>query len=516
MKFYCLVVILLCSVSSIGQIDDSDQKKIEKILKGTELMKVNASNQIVDSTVLNGYFNGQNFSSNLPTKPDLIYISKKPVSLYEFEQFRQHVIDSMFRDCLYFCLESDEEASLLLQFDDRFFNEESLEMQDFDPSKRNFNREYFPLDYSRRMKYEYPSNKPCLAHFYNNPTNGFYRSKELNEKLFMYRYYYIKSKMNEAGAWNKKLVKDSSSIQLDLTTWQQSSQHSHDVYAVLAQLYPKMYNFNVPATGLSIDQVRAFVHWKKEQLYLEGLNFDFDVNISTYSEINNLDLCKAELPLPVRDKTPDWIINKEEYLKFWEVIADSTLRECIYKEVLNDEHANTLLNIENNYYLDYSGLEYVVVDPSDRLVNRLTFPFDPSVKTRKYEKDVSCQICFDSLGRLNEMNYRYFYRNCKQSEPKTGALKIVSKSVMLPNPNSMICKSLEESITHYLSYDQALAFYNWKYPIWKFNSSSKWTDYVFPSETEFEKVRKGESVYLPFENIPFPSQLFYYTVRIYE
>jgi hypothetical protein len=165
-------------------------------------------------------------------------------------------------------------------------------------------------------------------------------------------------------------------------------------------------------------------------------------------------------------------------------------------------------------YLDYSGLEYVAVDPSDRLVNRSTFPFDYSVKTSKYKNDVSCQTCFDNVDFSREMNYNYFYRNCKETDPKSGALKISSKSVMLPNPNSLICKSIEESITHYLSYDQALAFYNWKYPIWKFNSNSTWTDYVFPSETEYEKVKRGESVYLPFENIPFPSPLFYYTIRI--
>lgn len=514
MKNYWLILTLLCTITSFGQIDASDQKKIEKILEGTELLKVNPSNSLVDSALFEGYYDGQQFSSKQITKPDLVYISKKPVFLFEFEQFRKHVIDSMFRDRLFFCLEGDEEASLLLQFDDRFFNEESLEMQDFDPSKRNFNREYFPLDYSRRVKYEYPSNKPCLAHFYNFQTNRFYRSKELNENLFMYRYYYIKSKLNESGTWKKKLVKDSSSIQLDLSTWQQSSKHPFDVYAVLAQLYPKMYDFNVPATGLSIDQVRAFVHWKKEQLHLEG--FDFDVDISTFSEINNLDLCKAELPVPVKNKTPDWLISKEEYMEFWGVIADSTLRECLYKEVINDQHALTLLGNEESYYLDYGALEFVEIDPSDRIINRLIFPFDYSVKTRKYQKDVSCITCFDSLDRSKELYYNYYYRNCKEEDPKTGLMKIMAKTAKLPHPNSLICKSLEESITHYLSYDQALAFYNWKYPIWKFNSSSKWSDYVFPSETEFEKVKKGEIVYLPFENIPFPSPLFYYTVRVYE
>jgi hypothetical protein len=519
MKLSSVVLIFFFSIHSFGQIDASDLKKIEKILFGTELLKVHSSNANIDSTLFKGYYDGKQLPTNSTSKPDLIYISQKPVSLYEFEQFRKHVIDSVFRDRLYFCLEDDEEASFLLNFDDYFFNEEKLEMQDFDPSQRELNRGYFPLDYSRRVRYEDPSNKPCLAHFYVSRLGGFYRQKELNENLIKYRYYYFNQQLDESGKWKYKMMTDSSLIRYDLTPWAIESAHPNDLYSVLAQLYPKMFDFNVPATGLSIDQVKAFVIWKTEQLKRDfsakGLDYDLDVKISAYSEFQHLDPCKAELPIPVKDNSSDWKISKEEYIHFWQEVKDSTLRECIYDRVLNDQHASVLI-IHSDYEFDEGVFEYVNFDPSDRDVNRVFFPFDYSVKTRKYQKDVSCKACFDSLSIAKELSYTYFYRNCKETYPKTGLMKIVKSTVKIPDPNKLICKSIEESITHYLSYEQALAFYNWKYPIGKCNSSSKWTDYVFPSEAEFEKVKKGESVYLPFENIPFPSQLFSYTVRIYE
>ena len=66
-----------------------------------------------------------------------------------------------------------------------------------------------------------------------------------------------------------------------------------------------------------------------------------------------------------------------------------------------------------------------------------------------------------------------------------------------------------------LSYDQAVAFYYWKYPIQFAKEGDDWNKYVIPSKEQFEKIQRGETVILPEQTIEYPSPVFRYVVHVF-
>ena len=71
------------------------------------------------------------------------------------------------------------------------------------------------------------------------------------------------------------------------------------------------------------------------------------------------------------------------------------------------------------------------------------------------------------------------------------------------------------SLIQSMTYEQALGFYNWKYPIDKFTPKSNWQDFVYPSEEQFSAIQKGESIVIPEHEVEFPTPLFRYAVHVF-
>ena len=66
-----------------------------------------------------------------------------------------------------------------------------------------------------------------------------------------------------------------------------------------------------------------------------------------------------------------------------------------------------------------------------------------------------------------------------------------------------------------INYEQALAYYNWKYHRTPSVHKSKYINDLVPSNTQFKKVQAGESVVLPRTEIPYPSPVFRYVIHFF-
>lgn len=66
-----------------------------------------------------------------------------------------------------------------------------------------------------------------------------------------------------------------------------------------------------------------------------------------------------------------------------------------------------------------------------------------------------------------------------------------------------------------LTYDEALAYYSWKYPIHNPNPKDDWQKFVLPSKEQFEAVQSGKQVIVPEKKVAYPTPLFRYVVHVY-
>lgn len=87
---------------------------------------------------------------------------------------------------------------------------------------------------------------------------------------------------------------------------------------------------------------------------------------------------------------------------------------------------------------------------------------------------------------------------------------IISDYAFIPQPKNI---SYDDSIAD-ITYEQALAYYNWKFRIDKFQEGDDWQQFVFPTEEEFERIKRGESIVHPAEEIEYDSPVFRMVVEL--
>lgn len=67
-----------------------------------------------------------------------------------------------------------------------------------------------------------------------------------------------------------------------------------------------------------------------------------------------------------------------------------------------------------------------------------------------------------------------------------------------------------------ITYNQALAFYHWKFSKYKNETTAIVNNTTFPSEEEFYKIQSGEKVVTPEQNYVLPSPAFRYVIHVYK
>ena len=347
--------------------------------------------------------------------------------------------------------------------------------------------------------------------------------------------------------------------------WAKKSKLIKDVFDVLAQSYEKVHS-NEPILGLNGIQAYAFCHWKQERLQKEfdknKLNYKVLLSLPSFEDIQR-ETIKNEFRIPSRNYTTQWQISNNEYEKYVNYVKDSILRENLYQFLPKLEEAKEFLDYKK-YYFDEGTLMWINFNAKYKVENRFYFNLNFKNKINLNEptiKDVM-KVISDEKYLINPI-FTYYYCSAKaRSEQgiyylespvnKEGRLllwKLVSldslenysgKSesgyhynqfmqasdvsyhqnyeIFNKKVNTFILPdstSAETQIIKKITYEQALAFYHWKYPIHKITATDNWQDFVLPSKEQFEKIQHGEQIVVEEKKVEFPSPVFRYVVHIY-
>lgn len=279
-----------------------------------------------------------------------------------------------------------------------------------------------------------------------------------------------------------------------------------------------------------------------------------------------------------RDYTDQWGITCKEYTSFVNAVKDSMKRELLYIKVQEDKLAEKLLHKTDDLLMSESRLEWVEFDPADRLLNRELYflNYKTNISNRKYWQydKVGNRLNLDLL--IGDPVFHYSYIDCYsrsqlgkftieiesvdppstdyyfkyyESDLKiydsTGQFEygIIGKDLWIPGldkknhdpgvrahtyvarffneteinviPGNLQELNESDDLIQSISYEQAMAYYHWKYPIQNANERSDWQNFVSPTKEQFEKAQRGEQLVIGERKVPYPTPLFRYVVHVF-
>ena len=603
-NFIVLGFILAMSVNfSHSQISNSDQKKLLKIT-GKHFVREEAKSsypfglqseiiRVDTSTTILGDTTGLIFNNEYVLFRDFIHFKKenelfsliKPtvVTIGEYQEFKNHVRDSIARVKLIMGFDEDDEATKFLKL--------SKEDRSSDDVRDAFYRDdrtllpfKYQLDWKVKLPFDYSWHVPILADMYLSKEERFRKKRTFDERKFGYKYVeFLPTMKNRSdfatdrdyylGALHvKAVVTFDLSVLNDNGTWAESANHNFDESSVLSQIYDEINEGN-PIVGLLGTQAKAFCHWKQIELQksINKRELPFTV-VVTLADMSDLGMVNSPKTLDIQsfDHTENWRISQQEYTEFIDFVMDSITREALYVELLRDDQALKFLNYQSRYF-DENYFEYVDLDEATRGINRELFSLNYKTKIRQKDPEVNEILKAVTRKSRSSIEYSYTYLRCSEMSSKydypyklddgtdlfgtpkvlrfdahSGKIRYFSKHAVntdkknelgygsgirfftdlgqfidtnkvsvYPEISIKLDKKSEKLIPS-LSYDQALAFYNWKYRIDKFNSKKEdWQQFIFPSEEQFQKIQNGESIIIPQHEVQFPTPLFRYVVHVY-
>ncbi len=473
------------------------------------------------------------------------YIHEQPVSNAEFQEFQSWVRDSMARERIYVYFEGEKALEYITLETDK--SKISLK-EHWDVSAQY--RERGNLNWNKKFSYSDPELIPILADLYLPQAERFYQKREFDSRKYAYE-------NNEIWIDGRNLENRTALITYPESFALESTSKFSETNA-LAQLYETQYP-EMPVLVFSSAQARAFCQWKQEQLQKDfnskGLNYKVAVTLPLNSELRSE---QTAFVVPAKDYTENWKITVQEYQEFVNAVRDSIVMEQLYEGLQDDIQRSKLLN-HSKYYLDESALEMVTFDPSKLKGNRNVFPFQPvsfiykknkrqidslrselpesEINFKYWAKDMarmaiigtptyydrgedhSERLPWDSLGHPIGKTQRYgWYNRLMHVNEALGnenlSLFFYRYAIEHVVPTIPLNQQTATEIVKGISYNQALAYYNWKFPIAKAGSTQNWQEYVFPTKEQFEAVQRGESIIIPEHQLPFPTPTFHYVVHV--
>lgn len=498
------------------------------------------------------------------SNPIATYITSSCITKREFIEFRTWIRDSIAREMIYYSFDDSRWAIQWIDYEKEYYSEPDQKNVKFDPSDRDINREVFPLNWKRKLDYNDERIVPFLADLYVPEPFRFRRSR-----VFDYRkmsHHFENKQRHSAFQWRFPVYIDEFGMARNSTSY-------FDELSVLSFLYSDV-NLDTPVSFIEPFMAKAYCWWKSEQLNqkLKSKAFSIVCRLPNEKEIGVF----KQVPgltqqLSAFDYTDQWKITNSEFKEFSISVRDSLCREWLYNKVDDNELALSLLNYQN-YYFSPSALEFVDIDITDRQVNREFFNWsNDEVKWEKFgytdATDVQQELKLDSLV------FDYEWMDCKsrgvqgvlyREEPKRSWLLdkwplslssedadahgeptgqdlrldgyiyqederhryygfgtrshanlqrfIKREKVFIPIPQEIA----ENEELADISYDQAIAYYNWKYRIDKYQKGDDWRQFVFPTEEEFNRIKNGESIVHPEKIIEFDEPVFRMVVEIVE
>jgi formylglycine-generating enzyme required for sulfatase activity len=118
------------------------------------------------------------------------YMDQTEVTNNEYRQFVEHVKDSIAREKIY--LTSEDEASQeFINYQERYFDEDSKEFVDYDASDKEKNRSLFTLNWDKKFDYTQEEYVPILADMYYPSNERFYKKREIDTRKLLYKYWWL-------------------------------------------------------------------------------------------------------------------------------------------------------------------------------------------------------------------------------------------------------------------------------------------------------------------------------------
>ena len=531
-----LFFIVFATYSVFGQ--DRIEKKLEKEL-GQDLIQINpdyskgidvAEIDTIWSRTVDSVITGYAFKGEFISLPDTsehrsilypTYITEEAISKSDFLQFRQWVLDSTARFHCYFGMGDFGLEWLMIPpgLDSYQYRPEAPEFSD-----KQAIVQLFPLDWDYKFYYDDPSLIPLLNDLYLTPAERFRRQKSIDYRKSFYLY-------GKPVKGNLEKVP----ILIDSYSWIKQSEPNFGRTAVLSMLDEKLY-LNTPVTHIEPFMATAYCHWKTKQSNkeLKRKGYRVEIRIPTAKELEGMEAkMTRSLQISAYNPTENWKITNNEYREFCQYALDSLSKEYLYGMAEDGEIALQLIEYSNYYYSE-PDYEYVDLDPDNRIETRQNFNLNPD------------PIDWEDFGYQNQMEmvkeidldsvpFRYEWMDAKSRGLDPEKLRIggmlngvkgfgtcdfgnitpyIKKETVFISQPSWLPKN--DSIAD-ITYVQALAYYNWKFRIDQFvneKASGNWQQYVFPSKEEFDRIKNGETIILPSQEIEYQSPVFRTVVEL--
>lgn len=495
------------------------------------------------------------------------WVSSDYVTVKEYTEFQAYVRDSIAREKLFYAMEDDNKALEFLIVD--------VDKVDIHGHKgpyygnRELDRQNYPLNWNKKFSFNEPQYVPFLADMYLPVLQRYNAQRIIDERKLIYRYTDFYDQAIESDFYKEDFYQYVENWRPTLSNtylWSKFSLHDRDIWNVQGQLY-NLLNLNEKAIGISGIQANAFCHWKQEQLQKEftrnGLKYRVIVSLPLKEDIIKMNPPKPLFTIPEHDYTDQWQISVGEYLEFVKSVQDSILYELLYQKIPNNDDKLQLLKKEDMYF-DEARLEYHELDASKWENNRERFNLKYSKKIARKYKGLWVEITSSDSYRLPVFSYcsnNAYERSIigelvpedgwVEGSPKGSLYLVLKKQNFSGEPIGMdfildfynvlghssgvrthedlsrfyeiqqvdispsnVSGDLNDLING-LTYEQAIAFYYWKYPIQYAKGGEDLQRYVLPSKEQFEKIQKGESVKNSAQSIEYPTPVFRHVVHVF-
>ncbi len=445
----------------------------------------------------------------------------------------------------------------------------------YDISDRYTNREMFSLNWKYPLKYDYYT-RPEKTSLYIKRDEQFNRKIEFDQRKLNYRYTELTQlplpeSAPSRGHQNRMryFATYLTPTLVDTYTWMNHAPRKNPYvdpddmerkeWEALSQLYLEKFP-DAPIIGITGMQARAYCDWKETQirtnLMVEDLPYDVEVSLISVEDLQSLEPV-APFRIPEYNPTKNWQITVAEYKAFIKAVQDSVLNELLYESISDPVDVAQLVKYENLFSEKLlSSLAPVYFSKENKALNRKEFPLsynrniqkkyqllvDSIRRTKLYQNlyfeymymDEYQRSLVGSLAEVNEpgilegvstdsMNYigmdlNLGYENNRgqssgvRSHRNLQTLYITTDISILPEIDWS--SQQKDALVQGIRYSQALAFYNWKYPIWKATEKDNWLNYVVPTREEFEKVQRGGEIIVPVKEVAYPAPTFRYVVHL--
>ena len=365
------------------------------------------------------------------------------------------------------------------------------------------------------------------------------------------------------------LVENLVPISPDYFRWGANSKNEFDIYESLSYTYRAKENKN-PVFGLTGMQALAFCDWKasKIQASIDSLHLPYQVHLSLPQEKDVLnDSISKTMNIPATDMTTKWSIKTSDYKAFVDHILDSIAVELLYtNHALSSDKANKLIHYTDVFF-DEGTLTYEPFNSDFRELNISIFNLNyDNLHLFKRELD-SIKKGIIEGGKIYYKFYKKDFKNMNKPgkylwnpEPPFG-FQLSSESrysiwngdeeysesageeVDFQHPNCLGFLSdvkwfenlqrfniscwvnplenidysmLVQNELPEISYEQAKAYYIWKYKLWAAGEEFDYSKFIFPTPDEFLSIQKGKVVKIPEMKLKLPTPTFRYVVHFYK